>query len=394
MRLKRLEIRNYKSLKDVAIEPTPLAVFVGPNAAGKTNLADALDFLGHTYRWDLESAVAQKGGYENICYRDARRSKDPIRFRIVSDLTLGSLDLFALSPQERVERGDGIFFLDHLFEFRAKSRGIQSPFAVESERIVVLSPELSEEVFRASRTELDPDDRLRYGISDSVLMLKGLPFLASELRRIRVFQLNPRSCRELGVPTPNPDLDRFGGNLPAAFASLKKGHPQEYAQVLEIVRRINPAVEDIDTDLTHTKTLALFVKEKGINRPWTSEDISDGTIQTIALLVAVFDPRTSLVVIEEPENSVHPWALRNLVEAFRVASEKKQILLTTHSPILIDQLKPEEVWVVRKPGTETKIDPLLSLDPSLEEAWGQGKFTLSEYLDSGAVPEAVPSAGL
>ena len=61
-------------------------------------------------------------------------------------------------------------------------------------------------------------------------------------------------------------------------------------------------------------------------------------------------------------------------------------------PILIDQLKPEEVWVVRKPGTETKIDPLLSLDPSLKESWGQGKFTLSEYLDSGAVPEAVPAA--
>jgi len=161
---------------------------------------------------------------------------------------------------------------------------------------------------------------------------------------------------------------------------------------VETLRRITPTIEDIQTGFTHTKTLALFVKEKGVKRPWTSEDISDGTIQTIALLTAIFDPRSPLVVIEEPENSIHPRALRNLVEDFRLASEKKQILLTTHSPILIDQLKPEEVWVVRKPGTETKIDPLLSLDPSLAEAWGQGKFTLSEYLDSGAVPEAVPAA--
>src|SRR3712207_1270278 len=99
MRLLRLEIHNYKSLRNVAIEPTPLAVFVGPNGAGKTNLADALDFLAHAYRWDLESAVAQKGGYENICYRDSRRSKDPIQFRIVTELTLHSLGLFALSPQ-------------------------------------------------------------------------------------------------------------------------------------------------------------------------------------------------------------------------------------------------------------------------------------------------------
>lgn len=208
-----------------------------------------------------------------------------------------------------------------------------------------------------------------------------------------MFQLNPRNSRETGVPTPSPDLDRFGGNLPAVISHLKKNHPEEYSHVLETIRRINPAIEDIETGFTHTKTLALFVKEQGINRPWTSEDLSDGTIQTIALLAAVFDPRNSLVVIEEPENSIHPWALRNLVQAFRLASEKKQILLTTHSPILIDQLKPEEVWVVQKPGTETKIDPLLSLDPSLKEAWGKGKFTLSEYLDSGAVPEAVPAAG-
>ena len=72
MRLHRLEIHNYKSLRNVAIEPTPLSVFVGPNASGKTNLADAIDFLRHVYAWGLEKAVENKGGYENICYRDSR----------------------------------------------------------------------------------------------------------------------------------------------------------------------------------------------------------------------------------------------------------------------------------------------------------------------------------
>lgn len=392
MRLKRLEIRNYKSLRDVAIEPTPLSVFVGPNGAGKTNLADALDFLGHTYRWDLESAVAQKGGYENICYRDARRSREPICFRTVSDVHLSRADLLELSPEGKWRAG--LYELDHLFEFKAKSRGIQSPFSKGAEEVIVRDTvKKFSEVFRYPSY----DREAWYPLSFKSFVREDLevrPLLKRELRRLRVFQLNPRSCRDSGVPTPSPDLDRFGRNLPAAVDFLKKQYPDEFIRVLETVRRITPTIEDIKTRFTHTKTLALFVKEKGISRPWTSEDISDGTIQTIALLTAVFDPRNSLVVIEEPENSVHPWALRNLVEAFRTTSEKKQILLTTHSPILIDQLKPEEVWVVRKPGTETKIDPLLSLDPSLKEAWGQGKFTLSEYLDSGAVPEAVPAAGL
>jgi predicted ATPase len=97
-----------------------------------------------------------------------------------------------------------------------------------------------------------------------------------------------------------------------------------------------PSLESIETDFTHAKTLSLFLKEAGVKRPWTAEDIFDGKIQAIALLAATFDPRIPILIIEEPENSVHPWAIRNFVQAFREASETKQIFLTTHSPILID----------------------------------------------------------
>ena len=91
------------------------------------------------------------------------------------------------------------------------------------------------------------------------------------------------------------------------------------------------------------------------------------------------------------ENSIHPWALRQFIDSCRKASRDKQVILTTHSPILIDQLKPEELWVVRRPKAETIIDPILSLSPSLTDDWGAGLFTLSEYLDSGDIREAVPA---
>lgn len=429
MRLHRLEIHNYKSLRNVAIEPTPLSVFVGPNAAGKTNLADAIDFLGHAYAWGLEKAVANKGGYENICFRDVRRSQDPIRFRVVVELPWVPYNFLSLGPQP----DDFISVLaDHRFEFKATSRRNQGSYKIASEQIVLSGRATQESPshqilrvtrkggeFEAQGLELEPSkgrsgvakviqdmqwqpieyfkQKLREGRQDSEFMLSALPRIEWEtsfgrvLGLLRVFQLDPRSCRETGVPTPNPDLDRSGRYLPVAIDHLKKEFPKAFDAVLVVARLVMPTLEDIETDWTHRRTMTLFLKERGIRRAWTSEDVSDGTIQTLALLVAAFDPRTALVVIEEPENSVHPWALRNLAEAFRVASEAKQILLTTHSPILLDQVKPEEVWVVQKPGTETKIDPLLSLDPSLKKSWGQGKFTLSEYLDSGAVPEAVPA---
>jgi predicted ATPase len=428
MRLLRLEIHNYKSLRNVAIEPTPLAVLVGPNAAGKTNLADAIDFLGHAYAWGLEKAVAYKGGYESICFRDVRRSQDPLRFRVVIEIPWNSLGFTWLGLQTHEFSS---VQADHCFEFKATSRRIQPSYKVVSEHVVfsgkveggalheILSATRkggeveshglevdSKQESSAWRAVLDDTLRgpfehfkqgLREGRRGSDFMVSVLPRINWEtnfgplLGSLRVFQLDPRSCREAGVPTPNPDLERSGRNLPVALDHLKKISPKAFAAVLGIARRVMPSLEDIETDWTHRRTVALFLKERGVKRPWTSEDVSDGTIQTLALLVATFDPRTSLVVIEEPENSVHPWTLRVLTMAFRLAAEVKQIILTTHSPILLDQLKPEEVWVVQKPGTETKIDPLLSLDPSLKESWGQGKFTLSEYLDSGAVPEAVPA---
>jgi predicted ATPase len=429
MRLHRLEIHNYKSLRNVAIEPTPLSVFVGPNAAGKTNLADAIDFLGHVYAWGLEKAVADKGGYDNICYRDMSRSKQSIRFDVTIEFSWNVVQVLRACHELKGAVRDFLLF-DHLFEFRPKAHGIQAPYAVTRERIAVShkdhrgTPPVQFRSIERKRREVEVDDisfsdefdlpergdwrgrklrdaldlDLKDGSLDSSLLLSKLKAFGWKtdfetlMAALRVFQLSPRCCREPGVPTPNPELERNGQNLPVALDYLKKNFSAQYAMVLEMARRVMPNLEDIETDWTHTRSRVLFIRERGIRRPWTSSDISDGTIQTIALLVAVFDPRIPLVVIEEPENSVHPWALRNLAEAFRTASEQKQIVLTTHSPILIDQLKPEEVWVVRKPGTETRIDPLLSLDPSLKESWGQGKFTLSEYLDSGAVPEAVPAA--
>jgi predicted ATPase len=413
MRLKRLEIRNYKSLRDVVIEPTPLTVLVGPNAAGKSNFADALDFLGEVYRWDLEGAVAKKGGLENILYRNPKRASHFTRFRICCSGLAAS-------------RGISAFDLDHSFEVSARPKRSLSEFYVSSEGISIYSrlgwggpkgsppSKLALQLNRYVEgidVEVPPDTGVKTRVPVNViervfarqpdqalcissmrLILEGFMNLPDELGALRLFQLNPRFCREAGIPTPNPVLDRSGSNLPAVMDYLKKNHAKEYAQLIKTARRIMPSLESIETDFTHTKTLGLFLRESGFKRPWTSEDISDGTIQAIALLAATFDPRIKILVIEEPENSVHPWAIRTFVEAFRLASAQKQIILTTHSPILIDQIRPEELWLVRRPGAETLIDPVLTLDPSLKDAWGQGKFTLSEYLDSGALPEAVPAA--
>lgn len=440
MRLRELQIHNYKSLRDIAISPSPLTVLVGPNAAGKSNFCDALDFLGEAYRLGLEIAVARKGGYENICYRRVRRSKAPIRFQIEFELDWDEWRWpFLFRKHEVFEHSITAF--KHTFEIGVESESIKAPFYIVSEslevrlkrksgpqlRLPLLDDGLDQSILMACSREgknithldfqglkelteigeeppvflaLSPDltrEELKGQLPETEFLLSfvfrglwgGSPFQRT-IGSVRVFQLSPRNCRESGVPTPNPELDRFGGNLPAVVEYLKSHFQERYYMLLETVRRVMPTLQDLETQYTHRKTLGLLVSEEGFGRPWAAEDVSDGTIQTVALLVAALDPRTHIVAIEEPENSVHPWAIRNFINVAREASRSKQVILTTHSPVLIDKLKPSELWVVRRPEAETMIDQVLSLDSSVENALGQGQFTLSEYLDSGVIREAVP----
>jgi len=409
VKLKRLEIHNYKSLRNVVLEPGPLAVFVGPNASGKSNLADALDFLGEVYRWNLEGAIKKKGGYENICFRQAKRSAPAIRFRVVLEVENIHQPL-GLVPAPQMDR----LVFDHTFEISNNLQVLLDDFSVygcnkdsnlliirlirSNDKLEIEVPKRTSAFVPLRRPDMEklidslPASELLPAMGRILTFLA--PSLSTSMAGLRVFQLSPRHCREAGIPTPNADLDRFGRNLPAVIDYLKSKEPRQFSQLLNSARRIMPSLESIKTDSTHTKSLGLFLKEAGVEKPWTAEEISDGTIQAIALLAATFDARIPILVIEEPENSVHPWAIRNFVEAFRTASKQKQIFLTTHSPVLIDQIRPEELWVVQRPKLETRIIPLLELDPSLKESWGQGKFTLSEYLDSGVLPEAVPAAGV
>lgn len=155
-----------------------------------------------------------------------------------------------------------------------------------------------------------------------------------------------------------------------------------------------PTLEELEVSINPQKTLGLLFREKGFGQGWTSDDISDGTVRAVGLLAALFDPTVDVTVIEEPENSLHPWAIRQFVEACRVASKTKQVILTTHSPVLLNHISPPEVWIVHRPEAETHIDPLIELEPDAASSWELGEVALAEYLDSGAVPGAVPAAPL
>jgi len=82
------------------------------------------------------------------------------------------------------------------------------------------------------------------------------------------------------------------------------------------------------------------------------------------------------------------------MERLREVSKKKSVVLTTHSPIVVDGLRPSETWVVYKKASESIVKNILDIDPTIGPAWEGGEFGLSDYLDSGLLPHAVPGGDL
>jgi predicted ATPase len=419
MKIERLSVKNFKSLRDVSISPGQLSVIVGPNASGKSNFVDSLDFLADAYRNGLELAVAKLGGFENIAFRRQRRTKMPIQLSVQAELD--SNEVRGISrrrgPSTRKYR------FEHTFSFKARGGGIRADFFVNHENLSVWSlndhkgttliTQIQRENGRLAVTPAvdlaqleksgeDFTDLLAIltlfsgegsaRISETELFVSQIgrlvPFLSSfaqNVSQLKVFQLSPQMCRQFGAPTPRPELDRYGANLPAVVDLLQKSHPREWEQVLSMMKHIIPDLETITVEYTHSRTLGLFFHEVGVGRPWTVGEVSDGTIQSLGMLSGIYDPRSTFIVIEEPENSVHPWIVRNLADSCRAVSRRKQVLLTTHSMSLVDVLDPSEIWLASRVGGETRIEHISATNPEFSDLWREGVVSISQYLESGAL---------
>ena len=403
--IRRLTIRNYKSLRNVGLEDVPnFAVVVGANASGKSNFADALDFLSLVFRGGLAYAVRTKGGYENICFRRKRRSKAAIEFSITA-----VIDPRAIGIRRR--RSTRTLWYHYDFAFRATRETIAADYRVTNETLsiglqeeiapivsVTRGPPLKIDATQQGVKILDlpsmdfveryladarvPEDELFFSSAYGGIFIHELSQL---LEGCRVYQISPHMARETGVPERSPELGRHGENLPAAVDYIRRNHPQAFEELIAHLRHTVPAMEKLETRYVETKQLGLFFGERGVGRSWFSQDVSDGTLQTVSIFLPLLDPRVSIVVIEEPENSLHPWILRHFMETCGITSEKKQIIVTTHSLVAVDQVPLVSLYVISRDDGKTTIGQAARLFPEARQVISEQLLGLGEYWDSGAL---------
>jgi predicted ATPase len=417
--ISHVRVEAFKSLYDVECDLDRLTVLTGPNGSGKSNLVDALNFIGEVYAEGLEFAVSRAGGYDNIAHRRSRRAKRPIAFTLEIDIDRNDLrnspnGLFRISPRNLPDNFRMTY--RHRFALQTSGQSIASDYKVVQD---VVELEMSGEVvFRHSRegTEtsffVEPTDLVkslvepfgddRYGdlfsirgIRPTSLVTERYDFpnilwaVTHAVAGTRIFQLSPHQVRRPGVPTPNAALERHGENLPGAANHLRRNDPSAWERVEYAMRAIIPDLTGIDVVYTEDRRLALQFRERGLGRPWNTNEVSDGTIQALAMFTALYDRRSLLLVVEEPENSVHPWILRQFVD-FCLGTANKQILLTTHSPVLLNYVDPGIVRLVTLFDGKSDVSRLIDIAPELGAAVMDGSVGLFDFYDSGALTQAVP----
>jgi predicted ATPase len=423
----RVRFEAFKSLYDVSCDLDRFTVLTGPNGAGKSNLVDALNFLGEVYADGIEFAVGRAGGYDNVAHRRTRRAKRNVGLTV--EAVMNSEDLrqvlrgWGIAPHKSEEDLPKDFSLryKHSFSLGTASRSLLSDFVVRSDSVnlfdqegaplltLLRTPEATIDVWTSKRARsrhykelFDPFNDARYVkfmaerplaptalLSDQLMYGPLYAVIRRALSRTRVFQLSPYQCRTSGVPTPNAVLERHGENMPGAADHLRRNDEPAWARVQEAMRSILPDLLSIDVVYTEDRRLALQFREKGVGRAWNAGEVSDGTIQALALFIALYDSRTPLLVIEEPENSVHPWILRQFLDLCADA-DAKQIVVTSHSPVLLNYVKPSSVRLMSISNGRSRISRLLDAAPELRQLVLEGQLSVFDAYDSGALPEALP----
>ena len=212
------------------------------------------------------------------------------------------------------------------------------------------------------------------------------------IRNIRFSSVYPNTLRQPAHPDTDPILKENGANWSSILRNLRKTirGKQALEEIKEMMQVVMPQLEDISTQAVGGFIHPRFMVKgpNGKSHYFDPSQISDGTLRILGILLALYStPHASLMVIEEPEQTVNPALLAILVDAFREASERTQLLITSHSPHLVDLFTTENIRVVTMDEGETRIARIRA---SQQAAIKEHLLSLEQIMSAeGLLPEDV-----
>lgn len=348
--LTRVVLRNYKSIGLCDVRLGSLNYFVGANGSGKSNFLDALHLVRDALFGSLDNALNERGGLSQV---RRRSSGHPTHFGIRLEFILpdGRKGHYAFNIGALQDRGYEV----QTEECIVAGRGKGPFFRIEKGSVKATS----EPTFPAVTS-----DRLAL-VSVSGLTVFRPVFDA--LTAMGFYNLNPKLMREPQKPQDGRILKPVGENIVSVIGHLERVAPENLVLIQRYLQTVVPMIQGVKRlPLGPLETLEFRQDMAGARDPWrfSAQNMSDGTLRALGVLTALFqsnkDSAPLVIGIEEPETALHPSASAALREALSQASQKTQVIVTSHSPDLLDDrdINPDSLIAVVSEGGETKIGPL------------------------------------
>ena len=358
--IKRLSVSNYRSLgENVSVELGPFTALVGPNGSGKSNVVDVLRFVSDAMHLGLSGAISSRGGIGAI-----RRwsGGHPHSIAIGLELTLETGHPASYSFTVRGDRAED--------------------FKIQSEEAAVWN---GEEEFRF----WIESGRWTGGPPGLVPPLDGkglvLPIiggdarfqpLVSTLQQIAVYTIFPDTLRTPQKYSTVKPMDRHGSN----WSSVLLGQPETTwkPDLVSALQKLTGDIEDIEISKTGGYAFVRFRHASVDRKPMWLDALqeSDGTLRVAGLLSALLqEPCVPVIALEEPELTIHPGAIPLLYDFLKEASRRSQIIVTTHSPELLDLMDVDEIRVVLRSARGTEVRPMAE---NQRQAVRSGLLTLGD----------------
>jgi predicted ATPase len=316
----KLTITGYKSIRELRdFKLNSLNVLIGANGAGKSNFINLFRMLNEMYEKQLQVYVQTQGGPDSLLH-------------------------FGRSVSESLHA-----------EFYFSNNGYKFDLVPTADNRLIFESEYS--WFGGFLYPTDSSVVLGRGHTESTLKDAKdsySQYVRPSVNNWRVYHFHDTSdkakVKQKHAANDNLRLKIDAANLAAYLRMLKEKHEKEYRRIVETIRLVLPFFDDFIHRSDEPEYIELEWKQKGKpDTPFKAHMLSDGSLRFICLATLLLQPISLLpdtILIDEPELGLHPYAITVLVDMFKQVSEKKQLIVSTQSVELVNELSPEDVIVV------------------------------------------------